>query len=138
MQAVDQDLQIGSLGPWSRVIAYCNKLTFCQNDPPIGESFWQKETLLQGPKDPVLPTLCVDATKHLNQFFFSLQHHKLSNIQLRLGSKSLTKKVFVMQFYSSFSFCVGENCYRKSLDIHRLCINPLLLNMIFSTWLLPG
>jgi hypothetical protein len=34
------------------------------NDPPMEESFWQKEsmlqytmTLLQGPKDPVLPTL---------------------------------------------------------------------------------
>ena len=54
----------GCLGPWSRVIVYCSKLSFCQNDPPIGESFWQKEsllqytmTLLQGPKDAVLPTL---------------------------------------------------------------------------------
>ena len=54
----------GSLGPWSKVIVYCSKLSFCQNDPPMGESFWQKEsllqytmTLLQGPKDPVLPTL---------------------------------------------------------------------------------
>ena len=27
-------------------------------------------TLLQGPKDPVLPTPTVDAAKHLNQFFF--------------------------------------------------------------------
>ena len=24
----------GSLGPWSRVIVYCSKLSFCQNDPP--------------------------------------------------------------------------------------------------------
>ena len=47
----------GSLGPWSRVIVYCSKLSFCQNDPPMGESFWQKKsllqytmTLLQGPK----------------------------------------------------------------------------------------
>ena len=54
----------GSLEPWSRVIVYCSKLSFCQNDPPMGESFWQKEsllqytmTLLQGPKDPVLPIL---------------------------------------------------------------------------------
>ena len=53
-----------SLGPWSRVIEYCSKLSFCQNDPAMGESFWQKESLLQytmtplqGPKDPVLPTL---------------------------------------------------------------------------------
>ena len=37
----------GSLGPWSRVIVYCSKLSFCQNDSPIKE----------GPKDPVLPTL---------------------------------------------------------------------------------
>ena len=43
---------------------YCGKLSFCQNDPAMGESFWQKEsllqytmTLLQGPKDPVLLTL---------------------------------------------------------------------------------
>ena len=42
---------------------YCSKLTFCQSDPPKGESFWQKEsflqyttTLLKGTKDPVLPT----------------------------------------------------------------------------------
>ena len=54
----------GSLGPWSRVIVYCSKLSFCQNDDPMGESFWKKEsllqytmTLLQGPKDRVLPTL---------------------------------------------------------------------------------
>ena len=54
----------GSLGPWSRVIVYCSKLSFFQNDPLMGESFWQKEsllqytmTLLQGPKDPVMPTL---------------------------------------------------------------------------------
>ena len=26
----------GSLGPWSRVIVYCSKLSFCQNDSPIG------------------------------------------------------------------------------------------------------
>ena len=25
----------GSLGPCSRVIVYCNKLSFCQNDPPM-------------------------------------------------------------------------------------------------------
>ena len=54
----------GSLVPWSRVIVYCNKLSFCQNDSPIGGSLWQKDSLLQytmilpqGPKDPVLPTL---------------------------------------------------------------------------------
>ena len=29
----------GSLEPWSRVIVYCSKLSFCQNDPPMGESF---------------------------------------------------------------------------------------------------
>ena len=56
----------GSLGPWSRVIVYCSKLSFCQNDSPIGGSVWQKDsllqftmTLLQGPKDPVLPTLSI-------------------------------------------------------------------------------
>ena len=56
----------GSLGPWNRVIVYWSKLSFCQNDPPMGESFCQKESLLQytmtlllvlGPKDPVLPTI---------------------------------------------------------------------------------
>ena len=35
----------GSLGPWSRVIMYCSKLSFCQNDSPIGGSFWQKDSL---------------------------------------------------------------------------------------------
>ena len=25
----------GSLGPWRRLIVYCSKLYFCQNDPPI-------------------------------------------------------------------------------------------------------
>ena len=25
----------GPLGPRSRVMVYCNKLSFCQNDPPI-------------------------------------------------------------------------------------------------------
>ena len=54
----------GSLGSWSRVIVYCSNLSFCQNDSPIGGLFWQKDsllqytmTLLQGPKDHVLPTL---------------------------------------------------------------------------------
>ena len=54
----------GSLGPWSRVIVYGSKLFLCQNDSPIGRSFWQNDsmlqyttTLLQGPKDPILPTL---------------------------------------------------------------------------------
>ena len=42
----------------------CNKLFFCQNDSPIGGTFWKKDsllqytiTLLQGPKDTALPTL---------------------------------------------------------------------------------
>ena len=25
----------GSFGPWSRVIVFCSKLLFCQNDPPM-------------------------------------------------------------------------------------------------------
>ena len=29
------------------VIVHCSKLYFCQNDPPTGKSFWQKESLLQ-------------------------------------------------------------------------------------------
>ena len=38
----------GSLGPWSRVIVYGSKLSFCQNDSPIiGGSFWQKDSLLK-------------------------------------------------------------------------------------------
>ena len=37
----------GFLGPWSRVIMYCSKLFFCQNDSPIRVSFWQKGSLLQ-------------------------------------------------------------------------------------------
>ena len=51
-----------SLGPWRRVIVYCSKLSFCQNDTSMGESFWQKKSLLQYTllrvsKDQVLPTL---------------------------------------------------------------------------------
>ena len=49
---------------FKKSIVYCSNLSFCQNDPPMGESCWQKEsllqytmTLLQGPKDPVLSTL---------------------------------------------------------------------------------
>ena len=26
----------GSLGPWSKFVVYCRKLSFCQNDSPIG------------------------------------------------------------------------------------------------------
>ena len=26
---------------------YCRKLSFCHNDTPMGESFWQKESLLK-------------------------------------------------------------------------------------------
>ena len=54
------------------VIVYCSTLSYCQNDPPMGESFWQKEgllqytmTLLQGPKNPVLPTLTYVHTCHM-------------------------------------------------------------------------
>ena len=34
----------GSLGPWSRVIVYCSKLSFCQNDSPIalGDHFGKR------------------------------------------------------------------------------------------------
>ena len=53
-----------SLGLWSKDIGYCFKLSFCQNDSPMGQSFLQKESLLQytmnllkGPKDHILPTL---------------------------------------------------------------------------------
>ena len=48
-----------SLGLWSKVIVYCFKLSSRQNDRPMGQSFLQKESLLQytmnllkGPKDP--------------------------------------------------------------------------------------
>ena len=44
-----------SLGPWNRVIVYYSKLSFCRNDPPM----------LQGPKDPVLPTLIYMLGKQL-------------------------------------------------------------------------
>ena len=57
----------GSLGPWSRVIVYCSKLSFCQNDPPMQweNHFGKKKacyntlhmTLRQGPKYPVFSTL---------------------------------------------------------------------------------
>ena len=53
-----------SLGLWSKVIVYCFNLSFCKNNRPMGQSFLQKESLLQytmnllkGPKDPILPTL---------------------------------------------------------------------------------
>ena len=53
-----------SLGLWSKFGVYCFKLSFFQNDRPMGQSFLQKETLLQytrnllkGPKDHILPTL---------------------------------------------------------------------------------
>ena len=47
----------GSLGPWSRVIVYCSKLSFYENYSPIAlETLLQYTmTLLQGPKDPVRP-----------------------------------------------------------------------------------
>ena len=48
-----------SLGLWRKVIVYCLKLSSRQNDRPMGQSFLQKESLLQytmnllkGPKDP--------------------------------------------------------------------------------------
>ena len=48
-----------SLGLWSKVIVYCFNLSFCKNNRPMGQSFLQKESLLQytmnllkGPKDP--------------------------------------------------------------------------------------
>jgi hypothetical protein len=50
MNATGMLFRIGktvSLGPWSRAIVYCSKLSFSQNDPPMGESFWQKESLLE-------------------------------------------------------------------------------------------
>ena len=33
----------GSLRPWSRIIVYCSKLSFCQNDPPM---HWKQAFLL--------------------------------------------------------------------------------------------
>ena len=59
------DLEKQNLWDLMAVIAYFSKLSFCKNDPPIlAGSFWQKEgllqqtmTLLQGDKDPFLPTL---------------------------------------------------------------------------------
>ena len=55
----------GSLRPWRRVMqVHRRKPSLCQNDPHIGGSFWLSEdllqctmTLLQGPKDLVLPNL---------------------------------------------------------------------------------
>ena len=42
----------GSLGPWSRVIVYCSKLSFCKNDPQWQIHFGKRKacynTLLQG------------------------------------------------------------------------------------------
>ena len=69
----------GYLGSCARVIVYYSKLFFCQNDPPMRESFWQKKsllqytmTLLEGPKDPVLPTLLM-LISHIGALF-ALSH----------------------------------------------------------------
>ena len=84
----------GYLGPWSKVIVYRSKLSFCQNDPSMGVILAKKEnllqhtmTLLQGPKDPVLPTLTYTAlslnvlvVKRLGYIYFTL--YKLINIIL--------------------------------------------------------
>ena len=93
----------GSLGPWSRVIVYGSKLFLCQNDSPIGRSFWHKDsllqyamTLLQGPKDPVLPTLhciyfCSFGLQALSNFttviVLKLMKVTMTYIQVRLFSK---------------------------------------------------
>ena len=71
-----------SLGLWS--IVYCFKLPFCQNDHPMGQSFSQKESLLQytmnllkGPKDPILHTLVSVYSEKINIFLlFSSPYQK--------------------------------------------------------------
>ena len=41
----------GFLRPWSRVIEYCSKLSFCQNDSPMGENLARVVKILKGSLD---------------------------------------------------------------------------------------
>ena len=81
----------GSLGPWSRVIVYCSKLSFCQLMIPQWENHFGNRTAcyntlsmtpLQGPKDPVLPTLmymedeCISSYKIKTNY--DCRHSKVS------------------------------------------------------------
>ena len=58
-------VKTGSLGPWSRVIVYCKSVGTCYQlflipkgmTGSILTLLQYTMTLLQGPKDPVLPTL---------------------------------------------------------------------------------
>ena len=73
------DIRLGKpdlWGPWRRVMVHRRKPSLCQNDPHIGGSFWHSEgllrctmTLLQGPKDPVLPNLHVLKSVVKGQFW---------------------------------------------------------------------
>ena len=44
----------GSLGPWSSVIVYCSKLSFCQNDPPWDLKYGISKTWSLGPWSRVI------------------------------------------------------------------------------------
>ena len=85
----------GSLGPWRRVIVHCSKLFFCQNDWVMGESFWQKDSLLQytmtlrqGPQRSCF------ANPNKNSIFrFFLTIKMLGNFNIEIGTGILIRHV---------------------------------------------
>ena len=102
----------GSFGLWRRVIVY--QLSFRRNDPPppqaMGESFWQKEsllqytmTLLQGPRDPVLHTL------------IHIQRPKGPGGQITMYIKSLAYILYV-----PISIHIYKRLHRWSLKLNKI------------------
>ena len=84
-------------------MVHLRKPLLCQNDPHIGGSFWHSEglprctmTLLQGPKDPVLPNLTYMITnqcKFGNPFFTgcnlrgaNLEGSQMAGVNLRVAT----------------------------------------------------
>ena len=126
---------------------HCRKPSLCQNDPHIGESFWHSEgllrctmTLLQGPKDPVLPNLHVLKSVVKGQFWSNPNYLDQSKSWPKsiLNLNQLNRKNPLKLYISSIAYYLSV-CHSNWYKIHAFftCLFRSEVARVDINWTLP-
>ena len=122
-------------------LVYCSKLSFCQNDSPMEESFWQKE--IHDDSAPMLQRLCftypnVECILDLNFSFWhlKLKYSKAPNLIRKYPYSMLSDKCFAFLPNHVWQFLDKKKQMRlwfaNIMAFTLLPLPPIYLHLIFE------
>ena len=102
------------------------KLSFCQNDPPMGESFWQKDSL----STHILFELWLITLLRFVQFFLKQTLKELGFILMKkvLDSQNLIKHVVNKDVNIRFQYLIELDEFQNTNSI------PEMISTHTTTW----